>query len=360
MSIEYTKLYKFIESTDEIMSYMEKLMKTIELKDKENQKESLEKLQELGASYVEKTKHLESIMEEMNNKGLYFTDESVFYFEGYTAKYEENSNEAYKKFGHYSFDHNDEYCGYHDAEWKNEDRISYPTAINGCNITKRILDDEANNHTSQKEYEKWLKENSSLNTELEKLKEEITKDLDLLNKKIFGKKQIKERLSTNKEKLLELNNKKEQGDHLKEKATFYESLDSEKRSLIIDYLDSLEECNSISNDIRDSIFSTNVSCKEKMVNHVDTLIEEAINNGLVTPEEVEKYNYILMNIDLSNIEIDKIEERSYETGAQYWRGSYYTKRLINSYCHKIISMKAKKNYEELAKIADTKVKKITK
>ena len=97
-----------------------------------------------------------------------------------------------------------------------------------------------------------------------------------------------------------------------------------------------------------------------MVICVDTLIEEAINNGLVTPEEVEKYNYILMNIDLSNIEVDKIEEKGYETGAQYWRGKYHTKKLIDSYCHKIMNMKMEKNYEEVAKKADTKVKKITK
>ena len=357
MSIEYAKLYKFIENNEEIMSYIDKLMDTVEVKDQQNKKESLEKLQKLGASYVEKTKQLESIMKKMNSKGLYFTDESVFYLEGYTAKYEENSKEAYREFGHYSFNHNNEYCGYHDAEWKNKDRISYPTAINGYSITKEILEDEKNNHTSQKEYEKWLKENSSLNTELEKLKEEITKDLDLLNKKIFGKKKVKESLIAKKEKLLELNNKKTQGEYLKEKATFYESLDSE---IIIDYLDILEECNSISKDIRDSVFSTNKSCEEEMVICVDTLIEEAINNGLATPEEVEKYNYILMNIDLSNIEVDKIEEKGYETGAQYWRGKYHTKKLIDSYCHKIMNMKMEKNYEEVAKKADTKVKKITK
>ena len=116
MSIEYAKLYKFIENNEEVMSYIDKLMETVEVKDQQNKKESLEKLQKLGASYVEKTKQLESIMKKMNSKGLYFTDESVFYLEGYTAKYEENSKEAYREFGHYSFNHNNEYCGYHDAE----------------------------------------------------------------------------------------------------------------------------------------------------------------------------------------------------------------------------------------------------
>ena len=62
MSIEYAKLYKFIENNEEIMSYIDKLMDTVEVKDQQNKKESLEKLQKLGTSYVEKTKQLESIM----------------------------------------------------------------------------------------------------------------------------------------------------------------------------------------------------------------------------------------------------------------------------------------------------------
>ena len=356
MSIEYMKLYKFIEENEEIMSYINKLMKTNKVIEQMRNKPKLEKLQELGANYIEKIKQLEEIMQKINDNGLQFSNDNLFHLEGFIAKYEEDSSRAFEGYGHYSIDHNYEYCFFHDADWLNEKRVSYPTTISGYSITKEKLEDEKTNHTSQKEYEKWLKENSNLSLELKELESEIEKDLKLLNKKLFGKKQIKERLSANKEKLLELNDKKIYGDNLKAKAAFYENLDSNQKSLIIEYLNLVEECNEITKDIKDYDCSVNMSCQDEMIYNADTLIREAVKYGVVTQEEVEKYNYILMNIDLSDVVLDKFEQSSYESGEHYWNGDYHTKKLIDSYCHMIMKLKMKKNFSSLATKASNKIK----
>ena len=356
MNIEFIKLHKFIEDNEELMSYINRLLKVIDYKNKENNNESLNKLQKLGNSYLEETEATEELMEKMNSLGLNLSSESVIYLDGYIPEYVEDSKKAIQKYGHYSFRHNDEYCCYHDYEWENEDRVSYPITINGFKVTKKILEDEEKNHTSKKNYEKWLKENPEINTELKELEIIISQDLELLDKKIFGKKQLKERILANKEKLINLQNRKQQGDYLKKRSDFFASLKGEKKELVIEYLNSIDKCNNISIDIKKEVCGLHISCKDEMISNVDQLIEMAINYEFVSEQEVEKYNYILMNIDLSNVMVSDSYIDNIKTGRYYWYGDDATKQLIGKYCHKIVDMKLEEDVKHLTKEAEEKAK----
>lgn len=356
MNIEFIKLHKFIEDNEELMSYINRLLETANYKKQEDNKESLDKLQELGKNYLEETELLEKIMKEMNILGLNLSHENLIYLDGYIPEYVEDPKEAIQKYGHYSFRHNDEYCCYHDYEWENEDRVSYPITIDGFKVTKGILIDEAENHTSKKEYETWLKENSELNKELKELETIIAKDLELLDKKILGKRQLKEKILTNKEKLVNLQSKKQQGDYLKKKSDFFEYIDGEKKKLIVEYLNSIDKCNTISVDIKKEVCGLHQAKEKKIIANVDQLIEMAIKYGFVSKEEVDKYHYILMNIDLSNVMVSDSYIDNIETGRYYWYGDDSVKQLIGKYCYKIVGMKLAEDFDSLAKEAEEKTK----
>ena len=353
MNTEFIKLYKFIEGNEEIMSYLEKLLKTIDYKDQIKHQSNLDKLQELGDKYLEATKKITEAKNKLEKSGLVLTDDSKIYLEGYNAKYEEDSNKAYKKYGHYSFYHNEEYSIYHDYEWLNENRVSFPTTINGFEVTKKILFDEEENHTSKKEYEKWLQENPNLINELNQLEKEINEDLELLEKKIFGKKALKEKIERNKEKLIELNNKKNHGEYLKKKSIFFESLDDENKALINDYLDSIDNCNDLSKNIRDIMFQLNKSCESELFANIDQMIEEAIAFGFVTQEEVEKYEYILINMDLSNVLID---DDTIKVFKNHVYAATRDKIFIDKYCKRIFKMRMQKDFNNVSKEAEAKTK----
>ena len=359
MNNEYIKLYKFIEENEEIKSYIDKLLKTIEIKNQNNNKDKLDKLQELGAEYVEETDHIDGLMDKIEELGLEFDETDFVYLDGYNAEYEEDSSKALRKYGHYSFFHNNEYCCYHDMEWLNEDRVGYPIGMNGYSLTKEVLEDEKNNHTSKKKYEKWLEENSELETELENLKKQVHEDIELLDKKLFGKSKIKERLVLNQEKLTKLKDKQKQGDYLKRNSDFFEGLDEEKISLIEEYLNSIDKLNNTSIEIRENFYGLKHSCEKEMLSDVDSLIDEAIHYGLVTPEEVEKYDYILTNIDLANIIVSNSYIKNLQIRVDNY-GQSNEQKLIDKYCQRISKLKMKKDFEELSEVADAKVKKITK
>lgn len=355
MNIEYIKLCKFIEDNKELNNYIERLLSTVEYKDIEKNQIILDNLQELGDKYIQAESVIEKSREELESLGMIFTEDTMFYPEGRIPEYEEDSNDALGKYGHYSFDHNDEYCCYHDHEWLNEDRVGYPTSINGIEISKEILEDERVNHTSKKEYEKWLNEHSNLNEELNELAKEINKDLELLDKKIFGKAKLDKKIKANKEKLLKLNNIKLQGDNLKKKSELFESLDDHKYDLLNNYFNSIEECNNISKEINNSFRKLYVSEKRELISNVDKLVEEAIRFGVVTPEEVEKYDYILMNIDTSNVVVsdDYIKEFNSLTS---WYRNKTTQSLVDSYGSKIMELRMQQEFDNLSKEAEAKVK----
>lgn len=355
MNIEYIKLCKFIEDNKELKNYIERLLSTVKYKDIDNNKIILDNLQELGDKYIQAESEIEKTREELESLGMTFTEDTMFYPEGHIPEYEEDSNDALRNYGHYSFNHNDEYCCYHDHEWLNEDRVGYPTSINGIEISKEILEDERVNHTSKKEYEKWLNEHSNLNEELNELAKEINKDLELLDKKIFGKTKLDKKIKANKEKLLRLNNIKLQGDNLKRKCDFFEGLDDRKYDLLNNYLNSIEECNNISKEINNSMRKLHMSSEIELISDVDKLVEEAINYGIVTPEEVEKYDYILMNIDTSNVIVSDDYIKEFNSGYS-WHRNRTIDTLVDNYGSKIMKLRMQKEYDNLSKEAEAKVK----
>ncbi len=356
MNIEFIKLHKFIEDNEELISYINKLLNTAIYKNQEDNKERLERLQELGNSYLEETESLNNIIDKMSSLGLVLDeDNELVHLEGYIPEYVEDSKDALCEYGHFYYRHNDKYCCYHDHEWENEDRVSYSTSINGFKITKDIIENENKNHLSKNAYDIWLKDNSNIGNELKELENTITQDLELLDKKIFGKKQLRDKILANKEKLIRLKNEKKRGDYLKKKSDFFESIDEEKKQLLIEYLNSIDKCNSISVDVKEEYFGLKTSNEKEMISNVDSLIEMAIKYGFISEDEVEKYNYILMNIDLSNVIVTDSYVDSIKSGRYFWKNES-VRRLINNYCSKIVDMKLTAEFNSLSKEAEEKAK----
>lgn len=348
MSNELMKMYHFIVNNEELLDYFNKIASAKPIVAKEKEDELLDIVQVYGDQFVKQRELVESKLDKLESLGIKISENSVFYLEGYSFDYVEDSNEAYRGRGHYDVTDNYEYHGYHDYEWPNEDREYYPLTFNGKSLTLEIMEDEINNNTSTVRYNKWKEENTDLEKELIELSKLLDEDLEKLQHKLFGREKLKERIEERKGELARLISIKKHGDLLKEEKEYFDKLSSEDKETILDYLKSVEKLNQISVEGTKLMDSKNTEYYRLNYDKVDTntLIDESLAQGIVSEEDKETVDYILTEIDLSNVIVNR--ESHYKTYGFDIPNST-TGKLISDYCEMIFDKRLNKNYESLKK-----------
>ncbi len=348
MSEELIKMYHFIINNEELLNYFKKVASAKPMVARKKEDELLDIVQVYGEQFVKQREVVESKLEKLESLGIKVEEDSKFFIEGNSFDYVEDSKDAYHEKGHYEVTDNYEYHGYHDYEWINEDREYYPLTFNGKHLTIEKLEDEINNNSSTVRYNKWKEEHTDLEEKLMELSKSLDEDLEKLQHKLFGREKLKERIEERKSELARLVSIKNQGTLLKEEKDYFDKLSSEDKENILDYLKSVKELNRISVEGSNLMLTINSEYYRLNYDRVDTntLIEESLAQGIVSEEEKETVDYILTEIDLSNVIID---DESHYRRYGFDRPNESTGNLISDYCKMIFAKRLNRDYESLKK-----------
>lgn len=361
MNNEILKMMKVISQNDELREYFIKIFNSARKLQEEQKEHISDDIQEIGKKYYESKEKIEGKIITLSELGLKVSFDSEEFLDGYIPVYVDEERRAFERRGHYAYNTNDEYECYQDEEWENEDRVSFPTALNGIKLSKEILQDERENHSSKLEYEKWRDENSDLENEIKSLYEIISADQKKLKYKCIGKDRIKTKLTNNKAKLQELTSKLNEGNQLRLKAEFFENLTEEQIITIKEYFDMIDDINATSIEFKNQITKSIILNRESLrgIKNMESIIDYALTEGIISSEEQEKVDYILTNVDLSNVLIKKYEDRPI-----FFKEDRYANdvliNLLERHCEKVFEKRVQKNVEQLSEEICPKTKKIKK
>ena len=328
------KLQVYIESHPELYSFFEELANaTVRSNDTiRRYEDAIADVQEIEKEMEASMKEIERLKEELSKVGIQFFRFGKFAPSGYVPI---RKTEGKGQYANYDYIDNAKEFIYFGQRIKNDCYIEYPIMIiteKGL-ITLNEIAAEDKDHNITNRGKIWYRENKELVDELKALDSEIQtieSKLELLKAPFFHKKreELEKKLAEKKALYSEKSMNAREGTAILNLLKSYNSITPEQKSIIKDYHTELIHLNQLTIKMKkafekvielESIIETTIDVPE-------LFIETALTKGKVSQEQVDKIEELLINMDLSNIEIPK-ERMSKQTP----RGKILD-MLLFSYC----------------------------
>ena len=165
--------------------------------------------------------------------------------------------------------------------------------FNGIKITKDMLSESKNPY--EKEFLDWQKDNKNIDNDIVILKKQIDRKKTLLRINPFNRKAEQEEIANMMEQLSVLEEKRDDGAKKKNQMETFDSLTTEQKKEIAKYLDSVDECQKIGDNIIKKVDKAILIGKPEFEEQREKwarAFENMMTSGQISQEEIEKVKEI--------------------------------------------------------------------